>query len=317
MSERRKQVERPELRLVQGLSALLLVHHFGLWGWIAVRRGIPLLEGLQHWDSELYSNIVTRGYSWTAWGWFFFLFSPASFTLHSHHTEGLFLLLSLGAFASAWDGRFWRTAVFAGLCVWSRNQGVFVAITSARRIGGREAMLRVRAGEEGPRRAAAGASKAARRAGYTGRYNLLGHTPALAALASAPRLLGCSPGRGPLQRLRGQSQVLQYRAHPGGGRHVRQDPPPASTPHAGEHVDVERPLQQLCPIHSRRPLLPGRCLKPRAHLLRTCLRERRRFRLARGASGKQVRHGALPPRAVSHRPRTRPARWLRVHPFVV
>jgi hypothetical protein len=47
---------------------------------------------------------------------------------------------------------------------------------------------------------------------------------------------------------------------------------PASTPHAGEHVEVERPLQQLCPIHSRRPLLhpllAGRCLTPRSRLLR-------------------------------------------------
>ncbi|WNG26765.1 hypothetical protein F0U62_24150 [Cystobacter fuscus] len=67
----------------------------------------------------------------TRWGWFFFLFSPASFALHSHHTEALFLLLSLGAFACAWEGHFWRAAVFAGLCVWTRNQGVFVAIVAA------------------------------------------------------------------------------------------------------------------------------------------------------------------------------------------
>jgi len=67
----------------------------------------------------------------TVWGWFFFLFSPASFALHSHHTEALFLLLSFGAFASAWSGRFWWTALFAGLCVWTRNQGVFVAVAAA------------------------------------------------------------------------------------------------------------------------------------------------------------------------------------------
>ena len=52
----------------------------------------------------------------------------------------------------------------------------------------------------------------------------------------------------------------------------------ADSSHAGEHVEVERPLQQLCPIHSRRPLLhpllPGRCLTPRARLL--CLGERER-----------------------------------------
>ncbi len=80
----------------------------------------------------------------TEWGWFFFLFSPASYALHSHHTEGLFLLLSFGAFASAWEGRFWRTALFAGLCVWSRNQGVFVAVAAALLLAERE--------ETGPRR---------------------------------------------------------------------------------------------------------------------------------------------------------------------
>jgi len=67
----------------------------------------------------------------TLWGWFFFLYSPASFALHSHHTEGLFLLLSFGALSSAWDGRVLWAAFFAALVVWTRNQGVFVAMTAA------------------------------------------------------------------------------------------------------------------------------------------------------------------------------------------
>lgn len=66
----------------------------------------------------------------TAWGYAFLLFSPASFALHSHHTEALFLLLSFAALASAWDGHLWRAALFAALCVWTRNQGVFVAVAS-------------------------------------------------------------------------------------------------------------------------------------------------------------------------------------------
>ena len=37
----------------------------------------------------------------TGWGWFLFLFSPASYALHSHHTEGRFLLLSFGALVRA------------------------------------------------------------------------------------------------------------------------------------------------------------------------------------------------------------------------
>ncbi|WNG40664.1 hypothetical protein F0U61_48480 [Archangium violaceum] len=83
----------------------------------------------------------------TMWGWFFFLYTPASYALHSHHTEGLFLLLSLGAFLSAWEERFWLTALFAGLCVWTRNQGMFVAVVAAlllaeRAQGGRDRLIR-------------------------------------------------------------------------------------------------------------------------------------------------------------------------------
>ncbi len=67
----------------------------------------------------------------TVWGQALLLFSPASFALHSHHTEALFLLLSFAALVSAWDGHLWRAALFAALCVWTRNQGVFVAVASA------------------------------------------------------------------------------------------------------------------------------------------------------------------------------------------
>jgi hypothetical protein len=175
-----------------GFTALMLVHHFGLWAWTAFRRGFPFLEAINRWDSQHYTSIITEGYdpvlraflplypwmvgllrtllggtlppqligcvlssvcllvfaAWisrrgqrqtapspleprTAWGWFFFLYSPASFALHSHHTEGLFLLLSLGALACAWDGRVWQAAALVALCVWTRNQGLFVAISAA------------------------------------------------------------------------------------------------------------------------------------------------------------------------------------------
>ena len=60
--------------------------------------------------------------------------------------------------------------------------------------------------------------------------------------------------------------MLQYRSHSPACLHLRQHPPPASTPRSGEHVEVEPPLQLPCPILSRRPLLhpllPGRCLTP-------------------------------------------------------
>ena len=73
------------------------------------------------------------------------------------------------------------------------------------------------------------------------------------AWGSTPRALG-----GPLGLSqacpRRQPQVLHNGAYPTGCSHVRQNPSPASTSHAGEHVQVERPSEQLGPIHSRRPL---------------------------------------------------------------
>ena len=71
-------------------------------------------------------------------------------------------------------------------------------------------MWRVRAGAEGPRRAAAGASKAARRAGTREGATPLGHTPALAALARGQRQAVGACG----QRLR----QVQHHARWGGPR---------------------------------------------------------------------------------------------------
>jgi hypothetical protein len=70
---------------------------------------------------------------------------------------------------------------------------------------------------------------------------------------------------------RGQAQVLQNRSYSSRLVHVRQHSPSTSTPHAGEHVEVERPLQQLGPVSSRRfllqRLLAGRCLGRHARFL--------------------------------------------------
>ncbi len=83
--------------------------------------------------------------------------------------------------------------------------------------------------------------------------------------------------RGQPRPCRGQAQEFHKRAHSTPWLHVRQQPTLAATPHADEHVEVERPLEPLCRVHSRRlllhRLLAGRCLKPRACLLRTCLRD--------------------------------------------
>jgi len=64
-------------------------------------------------------------------GWFCFVYSPGSFVFHSHHTESLFLLLSFLAFLTAATGRWRWAALLAGLCVATRNQGIFVIFTVA------------------------------------------------------------------------------------------------------------------------------------------------------------------------------------------
>ena len=67
----------------------------------------------------------------TSWGWFLFLYSPASYVFHSHHTESLFLLLSFLAFSYAAEGRAFGSGIGAGLSLLTRIQGVLVGPTAA------------------------------------------------------------------------------------------------------------------------------------------------------------------------------------------
>ncbi|MDQ3817377.1 MAG: hypothetical protein M3362_06770 [Acidobacteriota bacterium] len=67
----------------------------------------------------------------TLWGWLFFLFSPGSWVFHSHHTESLFLLLSLGALVASRKGRWKTAALLAGLCALTKNQGAVLAVAVA------------------------------------------------------------------------------------------------------------------------------------------------------------------------------------------
>ncbi len=104
--------------------------------------------------------------------------------------------------------------------------------------------------QEGPRRAAdgcrpsCGAGRVERPRSLLG-YACPGRPPmrgaagapgllAVAASASTPCALGWRSRRGQARTCRGQSQVLPNRAHLSGLLHVRQHPPPASTPDAGE-----------------------------------------------------------------------------------
>jgi Gpi18-like mannosyltransferase len=67
----------------------------------------------------------------TSGGWILFLFTPASYIFHSHHTESLFLILSFIAFWVSRKGRWKTAALLAGLSALTRNQGIFVAIAVA------------------------------------------------------------------------------------------------------------------------------------------------------------------------------------------
>jgi len=64
----------------------------------------------------------------TRLGWLAFLLAPASYVFHTVHTEALFLLLSMAAFALGARGKWLAAAVLAGLAALTRNQGVPVAL---------------------------------------------------------------------------------------------------------------------------------------------------------------------------------------------
>jgi hypothetical protein len=75
-------------------------------------------------DRTLSSPLVPT----TRLGWLLFALAPASFVFHSGHTEALFVLLSVAAFARASRGAWLSAAVLAGLSALTRNQGTLVAV---------------------------------------------------------------------------------------------------------------------------------------------------------------------------------------------
>jgi len=61
-------------------------------------------------------------------GWLLFLLAPAGYVFHTGHTESLFVLLGMTAFARAANGAWLSAAVLAGLSALTKNQGTFVAV---------------------------------------------------------------------------------------------------------------------------------------------------------------------------------------------
>ncbi len=78
-------------------------------------------------DARELRGLVPR----TRFAWLTFLLWPASYVLRTHHTEGLFLLLSYAAFVRGRQGRWVEGAILAGLAALCRNQGVLVAVLVA------------------------------------------------------------------------------------------------------------------------------------------------------------------------------------------
>ena len=120
------------------MSSLLFL---GWAGWLSLqiafpwrdRRYLQLRQSFPSKSGNLFAPTQTLPYllpqTWL--GWVCFVYSPGSFVFHSHHTESLFLVLSFLAFWGAARGRWRSAALLAGLCVATRNQGVFVIFTVA------------------------------------------------------------------------------------------------------------------------------------------------------------------------------------------
>ncbi len=90
--------------------------------------------------------LVQRGLApSTLLGWAFFLYSPASYVFHTHHTESLFLVLSFGALVLATREKWLGAALLAGLASLTRSQGVLVAVAVAGIAAAASGSLRQRA----------------------------------------------------------------------------------------------------------------------------------------------------------------------------
>jgi hypothetical protein len=89
--------------------------------WLAI---VVWLQSPKYYSQAIQSGLLPK----TDWGWLLFLYSPASFIFHSHHTESLFLLLSYLAFTAAVFQKPSMATILAGLAGLTRTQGLFVLI---------------------------------------------------------------------------------------------------------------------------------------------------------------------------------------------
>lgn len=61
-------------------------------------------------------------------GWFLIMINPASYVFHTHHTESLFLFLTVMACTQVIQGSWKMASILAGLCALTKNQGIFAAV---------------------------------------------------------------------------------------------------------------------------------------------------------------------------------------------
>lgn len=78
-------------------------------------------------SKSLFRSDLDGGVSF--WGWFLVVLSPASYVFHTHHTESLYLLLSVAAYTYTMRGSWILGSLMGGMCALTKNQGIFVAIS--------------------------------------------------------------------------------------------------------------------------------------------------------------------------------------------
>jgi hypothetical protein len=82
-------------------------------------------------NCQRYKNSLFVGTDTTALhlAWLLVVLNPGSYVFHTHHTESLYLLMSIAAFISTMGGAWVLGSFLGGLCALTKNQGIFVAIS--------------------------------------------------------------------------------------------------------------------------------------------------------------------------------------------
>ncbi len=115
--------------LIKGISSILPIpialQFIGtIFSTILFLIFLSLIYYLSQKKEKIYSDLSL--YPSSILGFYFFIYSPSSFVFHTHHTESLFLiltLLSLIIYKKNWA----LASILAGFCALTKNQGIVFA----------------------------------------------------------------------------------------------------------------------------------------------------------------------------------------------